>query len=148
MKMNLSMVYNSRGENDKAEVLLKDVLKNHPEVPEASYSLGLLLAEMQKYDEAVICLEEAAIKMPDRPRVYYNLGLIYQFLGNNAQAELNLNKCLDLEPDSFDFLLALADHHLKAGNFEKVRPLAEKLKMLYPDNNAGVELLKMIPGGN
>jgi tetratricopeptide (TPR) repeat protein len=146
-KVNLSMVYNSQGQNEKAEILLKDVLKNHPEVQDASYSLGLLLAEMQKYDEAVIYLEDAAMKNPDRPRIFYNLGLIHQYLGNDKKAEVNLEKCLALEADQFDFLLAMADHYIKTGNYASALPLAEKMKKLFPENIAGDELLQAIERG-
>jgi len=147
-KVNLAMVYNTQGQNDKAEILLKDVVKNHPEVEDAWYSLGLLLAEMQKYTEAIDYLERAAGMMPDRPRIFYNLGLIYQHLGDHEKAERNLKKCLALEPQNFDFLLALADHFMKGKNFTKARPYAEKILELYPDNAAGQELLNIIDHGN
>ena len=47
-KVNLAMIYNQQGENEKAEILLKNVVENHPEILDVYYSLGLLLAEMQK----------------------------------------------------------------------------------------------------
>ena len=143
-KVNLAMVYNGQGQNEKAELLLKGVIRNHPDVTDANYSLGLLLAEMQKYEEAARYLEDAALTIPDRPRIFYNLGLIHQFLGNNAKAETNLKKCLALEPENFDFLLALADHYLKTGNYANARPVAEKLRQLYPQNSTGQDLINAI----
>jgi predicted CXXCH cytochrome family protein len=143
-KMNLSILYNGMGQNEKAEMLLRDVVKNHPEVTEANYSLGLLLAEMQAYSEAAKYLEIAAQQIGGRPRIFYNLGLIYQFIGENENAEVNLKKCLDMDPGNFDFLLALADHYLKAGAGEKARPLAKKLMELYPESPTGSDLLRMI----
>lgn len=143
-KVNLAMVYNNQGQNDKAELLLKDVLKNHPEVYDVNYSLGLLLAEMQRYNEAVAYLEDATELMPDRPRIFYNLGLIYQYLGETEKAGQALQRALGLEPENFDFLLGLADHLIKTGNPEAARPYAEKLMKLYPENQAGSELLKSI----
>lgn len=44
-KVNLAMLYNHMGKNDKAELLLREVVKAHPELYETAYSLGLLLAE-------------------------------------------------------------------------------------------------------
>lgn len=47
-KVNLAMFYNQRGENDKAEVLLREVTTEHPQMHAIAYSLGLLLSEMKK----------------------------------------------------------------------------------------------------
>jgi len=50
-RYNLAMLYNGRGENDKAERLFRDVVAKHPELYDVAYSLGLLLAEMGKHKE-------------------------------------------------------------------------------------------------
>ena len=48
-KVNLAMLYNGRGENEKAERLFRDVIAKYPELYDVAYSLGLLLAEMGKH---------------------------------------------------------------------------------------------------
>lgn len=144
-KVNLAMLYNGRGENDKAELLLKDVVENHPEVYDANYSLALLLAEMQRYAEAIPYLEEAARLLPDRPRIFYNLGLIQQYLGNMDEAEKSLLICISLEPDTFDFLFALADFYMKKGEYTLARQYAEKISKLYPESSVGTDILNRIP---
>jgi len=60
------MLYNGRGENEKAEKLFRDVVARSPELHDAAYSLGLLLAEMGKPDEALGYLERAAKGLPER----------------------------------------------------------------------------------
>jgi len=143
-KINLAMIYNQQGENDKAEIVLRDVLQTNPELPDTYYSLGLLLAEQQKYQKAVGMLEKAVELLPDRIRIYYNLGLIYQHLGDNVKSEEILLKGLNVQPDSFDLLYALADFYVKTNQFEKAKPLAQKLADLYPENTIGDDILKAI----
>jgi len=143
-KVNLAMIYNQQGENEKAELLFRDVIRTNPEVPDIYYSLGLLLAEQQKFAEATIYLEKARELMPDRIRIYYNLGLIYQYIEEIEKAENTLKSGLKIEPESFDLLFALADLYVKSGQYDKARPLAEKLKEIYPERTVGKDILKMI----
>jgi tetratricopeptide (TPR) repeat protein len=143
-KVNLAMFYNKRGENDKAEELLREVVKSHPELPEIAYSLGLLLAEMKKYDSAVVYLKKAAKGMPEHARVHYNLGLLLQYLKRDAEAEGALHKALKIEPDSMNYLYALGDFYLKRGKFQKAKNIAVQMVSKYPDKHIGQELLGII----
>ncbi len=56
---NLAMLYNHTGQNEKAEVLLRQILKDQPDMFEMAYSLGLLLVEQKKYQDAVVYLKTA-----------------------------------------------------------------------------------------
>lgn len=143
-KVNLAMFYNKRGENDKAEELLREVVKSHPELHEIAYSLGLLLAEMKKYDPAVVYLKKAAKGMPERSRVHYNLGLLLQYLNRDAEAEDALLTALKIEPDNMDYLYALGDFYLKRGKFQKAKSIAVQMVAKYPDKRIGQELLEII----
>ena len=138
------MLYNSIGKNDEAEALFKQILNDQPYLYEISYSLGLLLAEQKKYRDSVIYLKKAAGGMPERPRIHYNLGLLLQFLKKNSEAEKALLTALALEPGNFDFLIAIADHYIKTGDFDKARMAAEKMIELYPDNKAGYDILRFV----
>ena len=55
-KVNLAMLYDRLGRKKEAENLLREVAAAHPQAHDAAYSLGLLLAELQKYAEAEVFL--------------------------------------------------------------------------------------------
>jgi tetratricopeptide (TPR) repeat protein len=143
-KVNLAMFYNRRGRNDQAEKLLREVVKEYPELYEAYYSLGLLLVEQKKPNDALQYLRKAAEGMPERARVHYNLGLLLQHLNRPSEAEASLLEALELEPDSFDYLYALADHYLRRGKLTEARRIAEELISKYPSNDLGRRLLDFI----
>ena len=143
-KVNLAVFYNKRGENDKAGALLREVVKIHPELHEIAYSLGLLLAEMKKYDPAVVYLKKAAKGMPEHARVHYNLGLLLQYLQRDKKAEQALLKALEIEPNSMDYLYALADFYLKRGKFQKAKGMAQQMVVKHPNKPIGKELLGII----
>ena len=143
-KVNLAMLHNQRGENDRAEVLLREVTAEHPEMHEIAYSLGLLLTEMKKYDPAAIYLEKAAKGMPERARVHYNLGLLLQHLQQDEKAEAALLRALELDSDSMEYLYALADYYLKRGKLQKAKGIAKQMVAKHPDNRIGYNLLEHI----
>ncbi len=143
-KVNLAMIYNQQGENDKAELLFRDILKANPELSEIYYSFGLLLAEQQKYEEATELLQKAVELMPDRIRIYYNLGLIYQYIGDNSKSEKVLLDGLRIHPEDFDLLFALADLYVKNNQYNKAKPIAQKLINLYPQSSVGTDIMKIL----
>ena len=86
----------------------------------------------------------AAKGLPGRGRVHYNLGLLLQQLKLDAAAEAALLTALEIEPDSLDYLYALADHYLKRGKLEKARNIAEKMIEEHPHKSIGRDILKYI----
>ena len=143
-KVNLAMLYNQKGENDRAEVLLREVTTEHPEMPEIAYSLGLLLTEMKKYDPAIFYLQKAAEGMPEHSRVHYNLGLLLQYLHQDEKAEAALLKALALDSDNMDYLYALGDFYLKRGELRKAKGIAKQMAAKYPANPIGNRMLNFI----
>jgi tetratricopeptide (TPR) repeat protein len=99
---------------------------------------------MEKTDEAVEYLEKAAEGLQTRSRIWYNLGLLQASLGHDAEAEASLLKAKVLEPDSLDYLFALADFYLKRGRRQRARVYAELLIEKYPQNPIGYQLMRVI----
>jgi tetratricopeptide (TPR) repeat protein len=138
------MLYNQQGQNSEAERLLREVASAQPELYEVKYSLGLLLAELQRYDEAVDFLSQAGRGLPDRARIQYNLGLLLQQLNRGSEAEKALAKALTIEPSNRDFALALADFYFKQRRWEAARRIAKQMITLHPDDPTGLKILDLI----
>ncbi len=145
-KANLAVIYNSQGRNQEAEQLLREILDAYPEQSDVAYSLGLLLAELNRYDEAADYLQQAADGLTDRPRVFYNLGLVKQYLGRSDEAESALRRATQLEPDNLDYMYALADHYVKAGELQQALTVAERMIAIHPENRLGHEVKAYIEG--
>jgi tetratricopeptide (TPR) repeat protein len=143
-KMNLAVLLSGQGRNDEAERELREVLTAYPDNAEAAYSLGLLLVEMGRPDEGLGWLERAAAALPRDARAHYNLGLLLQQLGRLDEARAELEQALEIEPDSFDLLVALADHLVRRGLLADARPHAERLVARYPEQEIGRQMLAFI----
>ena len=103
-----------------------------------------MYAEQKRYKEAAEILEKATKKPNVNPRIYYNLGLIYQYLNNNVKAEASLLKANAVSPNQFDVIYAITDFYIKAGNFSKAMKYAEELKIKFPSNPAGSQMINYI----
>lgn len=143
-KSNLAMLYYNQGKLKEAENLFLDLIKNHSEYTEGEYYLGLLYAEQKRYKEAAEILEKAFSKTIVNPRIYYNLGLIYQYLNNNGKAEAALLKANSISPNQFDIIYALADFYIKTGDLTKAMKFAEELKIKFPSNPAGQQIINYL----
>jgi tetratricopeptide (TPR) repeat protein len=143
-KVNLAMLYNEVNRKDEAEQLLRDVVTNDPEMYEIHYSLGLLLAEKKQYEESAKHLAVASEGMPNRARIHYNLGKLHDFLGKDQEAEAALLRAVKLDPDSLDYLYALAEFYLKKGSMRKAKDIAEQIISKHPNQRVGHDLLKFI----
>ncbi|WP_027184620.1 tetratricopeptide repeat protein [Desulfovibrio inopinatus] len=140
-KVNLAMLYNRQGRNQEAEKLLREVLQQHPEMYEVSYSLGLLLAEMQHYQDAAFYLGKAGAGM-HYARAYYNQGQVLLMLNEPEQAEQAFQNALSLAPQSQEIFGALVGLYLNTNQPEKAKILAETILRRNPNHHAAQELLK------
>jgi tetratricopeptide (TPR) repeat protein len=143
-KVNLAMLYNQLNQKDKAEQLLREVVTTHPELYEIHYSLGLLLAEKKQYEESAKHLTVASEGMPNRARIHYNLGKLLDFLRKDQEAEAALLRALTLDPDSMEYLYALAEFYLKKGSMQKAKDIAEQIVRKHPTQRVGHDLLNLI----
>ena len=109
-------------------------------------TLGLLLAEMQKYEEAGQYLVKAGELMPYNARVFYNLGQIQLYLGKFDSAEKSLARAIEIEPENIDYLYVLADFYFNSQMFEKCKAIAIKMEEIYPGNDGSKQLLNKING--
>ena len=147
-KVNLAITYSQIGKSNEAEILLLDLVENHPEISDSYYYLGLLLAEKKNFQEAINYMQKASELMPERSRINYNTGLMLQYLGRNKEAETELLKAIKIEPNNFDFLYALADHYIKSGQNKKALNIGEKLQRLFPENQMGKNIVNYIDKQN
>ena len=126
VRFNLATLYNRLGRNDEAERM--------PDQGEAWYSLGLLLAEMQRYGDAAGSLSRAAALMPGRPRIHYNRALVLQQLGRNPEAEGALREAHRLDERDVRVIQALALLAVGQRRWNVARTWAARLEALQPGN--------------
>jgi len=129
------MLCDQLGKKNEAEKQFRRVIELEPELAEAHYSLGLLLAENEaRLGEASKFLANAAELAPENPRIHYNFGLALQKLGRADEAEKQLATAHKLSPGATEFLHALAILYAQGKQWGRARGCAEELLRLEPAN--------------
>ena len=139
-KQNLAVLLSQQGNNEEAERLLREILAEYPEQYESAYSLALLLVGVGQMEEGLEFLARAAAGMPERSRIHYNHGLLLAQLLRDDEAEAALRRALQLEPNNFDFLYALADFLYKRDRFDEALEMANRLIKAYPAQRVGHDI--------
>ena len=143
-KVHLAMQYNRTGENKKAEQLLREVVRDNPNLYEVSYSLGLLLAEMNNYSEAAVYLGQAADGMPAYSRARYNQALALLKLGRTEEGEKALLQALEVDSQNRQYFTTIINFYLGMNQKERARQLAEGILAQHPDHAEAQEILRLL----
>ena len=134
--MNLAVLLSQLGRNAEAETTLRSAVTIDSDAGDAQHSLGLLLAEQGQLEEALRHLERAAELLPQNARIHYNHGLALQRLDRRGEAEAPLRRADSLEPDTPEFLNALAILYSQQARWAEALPWAERLVALDGDPDA------------
>lgn len=89
-------------------------------------SLGECYEEMGEYEKAYESYTKSADLLPHLGDAWLGKGIISDLLGNFQTAISELNVALDLEPDSYNYLRALASAYENDGQLEKALDMYEK----------------------
>ncbi|MDR1270803.1 MAG: tetratricopeptide repeat protein [Planctomycetaceae bacterium] len=140
-RINLAMLYHERGNDMAAEREFREALRIEPENGNTAYSLGLLLAELQRSEEAADMLRQASQHLETttgqtatRNRVRYNLGLLLLQLKRHDEAEKELKDIIQSEPQNKTFLYALTVAYLQRNATSQASAILDRLIKLDPQN--------------
>ena len=110
LKLDLAALYLDKlGKPGQAVDLLREVVRQHPEMAAAQLGLGMALSADGKLDEASRALEDAARRDPGNPIVHHALGVVCLKQGQAERALTSLDKALSLRKDLASAVLARGD---------------------------------------
>ena len=130
-----AMLYESQNQINKAEIDLKQIIKDDPENFDALNALGYSLADHDiKLDEAYEYIKRAIELSPNDPAIIDSLGWVQYKLGKYEQAEDNFNKAIQSNINDSELYIHLYKTLLKLDKQQKAEELLLKAKNLFPDN--------------
>ena len=97
---NLAWIFATRGEQlDKALNLAKRAKDLARDSPEIADTLGMVYLKKGNYPLALTYFKEAVEGLPDNPTVRFHAGMAYAKLGNTKEAQAELKRSLDIDPN-------------------------------------------------
>jgi len=122
---NITLIYISKGENDKAIALMEEARKENPNdasLLRAEADMAYKMGDMQKYS---VMMQKIIETDPTNPELYYNLGVGSSQNGDQEAAMKYYKKAIELKPD-----YAAAKINIAAMILAKEGPLNEEMNSL------------------
>ena len=130
----LARLYRLRNEHDKAEDVLRTMLKQDPENEPAVEQLTQLLLDEGKSADAVLLLENVTSRTPS-PALLDLLGDAYSQTHDLAKAEAAYRKAMELDPSELSHVRGLGQTLLAEEKFTEALTVYQKLADLMPDDS-------------
>jgi Flp pilus assembly protein TadD len=130
----LARLYRLRNEHDKAEDVLRTLLKQDPESEAAVEQLTQLLLDEGKSADAVLLLESVTNRTPS-PTLLDLLGDAYTQTRDLAKAEGAYRKAAELDPSELSHTRGLGQTLLAEEKFADALTVYQKLADLMPDDS-------------
>ncbi|MBZ5499014.1 MAG: tetratricopeptide repeat protein [Acidobacteriia bacterium] len=127
LKFQLATVYDKQKDYDRAESLLKEILKEDPKDGPTLNYIGYMLADRGvRLEEAVKYVQEALILEPNNPAYLDSLGWAFFKLNDLKMAEKYLLQAGDMEKKDPVIQDHIGDLYFKIGNLEKAQEFWKK----------------------
>jgi tetratricopeptide (TPR) repeat protein len=139
--VSLVTAYVRTGKADKAEELLKDILKKYPENMQLSLLMGSTQFAKNNIAEAERSFKNAIEQRPKEEAGYIALSNLYGRQKNYDQASKVLQDGLREQPDSVNLKMALAVNLIQAGDYEGAIAKYESIVKDKPDNPVAINNL-------
>jgi len=142
--LDLADLFRASGEEQRAELALRDGLRANPGHAPTHQALGLALVRQKRLDEALSELELAARLQPDVPRFAFVHAVALHDLGNLKGAIAALQRAQQRNPADRELLSALSQYHLEAGDRPGALRWARQLAQVVPDDPGVQRLLQQL----
>jgi len=129
----LARLYRLHNEPEKAEGVLRDLLKDDPENDSGVEQLTQLLLDQNKAEEAISLLNGMIDRSPS-PTLYDHLGDAYTQTHDFPKAEAAYRKAVDLDPSELSHLRGLAQTLLSEEKYTEALSAYQKLSDMLPDD--------------
>ncbi|MGH7741387.1 MAG: HEAT repeat domain-containing protein, partial [Candidatus Eiseniibacteriota bacterium] len=131
-----------RGDEPRAEQILRDALAAHPQAAVLHHALGLTLVREHRSNEALAELALAARLAPEAPRFAYLYGVALHSAGDQAGGIAVLVRASRRFAGDRSILEALATMEQGRGDRERALRYARALAAIAPDDPAALALLR------
>jgi Flp pilus assembly protein TadD len=129
----LARLYRLHNQPEKAEGVLRDLLRDDPENDAAVEQLTQLLLDQNKAEEAISLLNGMIDRSPSAT-LYDHLGDAYTQTHDFAKAEAAYRKAMDLDPTELSHIRGLAQTLLSEEKYTEALTVYQKLSEMLPDD--------------
>lgn len=97
-----------------------------------------------EYDEAEALFQSVIAEQPNNADAYHELGLTYSYRVYIDESIAALERSVQLVPNSVRYLLDLGKTHTMYGDYDKAKPVFERILQIDPFNDEAIKNLSFI----
>jgi tetratricopeptide (TPR) repeat protein len=97
-----------------------------------------------EYDEAEALFQSVLADQPTNADVHHELGLTYSYRVFMDESIAALEKAVELVPNSTRYLISLGKTHAMYGDYDKAKPVFERVLQIDPFNDDALQNLQYI----
>ena len=97
-----------------------------------------------EYDEAEALFKSVLVEQPSNADAYHELGLTYSFRVYMDESIDALEHAVHLDPNSIRYLMSLGKTHTMYGDYDKAKPIFQRVLQLDPFNDDAQDQLAFI----
>ena len=97
-----------------------------------------------EYDEAEALLKSVIAEQPTNSDAHHELGLVYSYRVYMDESIDSLEKAVSLSPSSTRYLIDLGKTHAMYGDYDKAKPVFEKVLELDPFNDDALVQIRFL----
>ncbi len=134
------------GKTEASLEVLQGLTRSHPELMQVHLALGDALRRAEKFDQAVTAYDAAIARIPEIEGqhwpLFYSRGMSHERLGHWPEAEADMRRALELDPDQPQVLNYLGYSFVDKGeNLEEALQMIERAVAARPDSGYIIDSL-------
>ncbi|MGC2063421.1 MAG: tetratricopeptide repeat protein [Thermodesulfovibrionales bacterium] len=130
----LGMLAYLKGNNAKAELLIRDAISADSNVAVFHFNLGKVLKKMNRQNEAIVCYRKALFFQPDMAEAHYNLANEFCARGEYDEAVQSYRNAIKIRPDHSYACNNLSLALRSMGQTQEALHYGEEALRIDPDN--------------
>lgn len=134
------------GKTEASLEVLQGLTRSHPELMQVHLALGDALRRAEKFDQAVVAYDAAIARIPkvegQHWPLFYSRGMSQERLGHWPEAEADMRRALELDPDQPQVLNYLGYSFVDKGeNLDEALKMIERAVAARPDSGYIIDSL-------
>jgi tetratricopeptide (TPR) repeat protein len=113
---NIALIYNSKGEDDKAIAAIREARSENPEDASLIITEANIELRLGNNDKFKSLMEEATLMDPNNASLRYNVGVMTMKEGDYEEARKAFTKALELDPTMKDAAINISTTYIEEGN--------------------------------
>jgi predicted TPR repeat methyltransferase len=146
IRTNLGILYQLEGDLVHAEEFFRAALRRDDSLFQAYFNLAVVLHKQHRLGEALATLDHVLMLTPHLFDAHLLIAKVHKEANDAVQAEISINKALELQPKHVESLHFLANLLAAQERYDEAKAVYERIVAAAPEDDSAVFALRVLNG--